>query len=274
MARAPLLSLWLFAVLVLAACGDSSGPDATPGAGAAVRGKITVFAAASLTDAFSEIAARFEEGHPGTKVKFNFGGSPTLRTQLEQGARADVFASADAAQMDLALKSRVVESAGAVFAGNSLVIITPASNPGKLAAPADLARAGLKLVLAAPEVPAGSYARQMLVNLEKDPAIGAGFSGRVLRNVLSNESNVKQVVAKVQLGEADAGIVYSSDVTPSVAPALKVISVPSQFNVMAGYPIAVTRAASNHATAMAFIDFVLSDQGQRVLKRFGFSPPS
>jgi len=274
MARAPLLALWLFAVLVLASCGDSSGPDVTAGAGAAVRGKITVFAAASLTDAFTEIAARFEEAHPGTEVEFNFGGSPTLRTQLDQGARADVFASADAAQMDLALKSRVVESTGSVFGGNSLVIITPASNPARLAAPADLARAGLKLVLAAPEVPAGSYARQMLVNLERDPAIGAGFSDRVLRNVVSNESNVKQVVAKVQLGEADAGIVYSSDVTPSVASALNVIAVPSQFNVNTQYPIAVTREASNQAAATAFIVFVLSDRGQQVLKKLGFSPPS
>ncbi len=273
------IALSLIAVLtlaLLAACGDSSGPDATevPGTTPVVRGKLTVFAASSLTDAFNEIATAFTRKYPGTEVEFNFQGSPTLRTQLEQGARADIYASADQAQMDLALKSGVVESAGEVFVRNSLVIITPSSNPAKLATPGDLGKAGLKLVLAAPEVPVGSYSRQMLASMEKDASFGASFSDKVLKNVVSNESNVKQVVAKVQLGEADAGVVYGSDVTPSVASALNVIAVPTQFNVLAEYPIAIVRDGGNPAAAQALIDYVLSHAGQQIFKKYGLTPVS
>jgi molybdate transport system substrate-binding protein len=229
-----------------------------------------VFAAASLTDSFNEIAKAFEAKYPGVEVTFSFGGSPTLRTQLEQGARADVFASADQNQMNLALQNGAVASAGQVFVRNSLVVITPKDNPGKISALSDLKKSGLKLVLAAPEVPVGAYARQALTSMDKDAAYGAGFSEAVLKNVVSLESNVKQVVAKVELGEADAGIVYGTDVTPSVAPKLATIAIPTQFNVIAEYPIALTKSPGNAAAAQAFIDFVLSSAGQTVLKKYNF----
>jgi molybdate transport system substrate-binding protein len=269
------LALAAAAVLLAAtACAGSAGPGATPRPGSAVQGKLIVFAASSLTDAFNEVAAAFEARHPGTQVQFNFAGSPTLRAQLEQGARADVFASADTIQMGQALQSGVVASAGQVFARNSLVIIMPAANNAAIASPGDLARSGLKLVLANPDVPVGGYTRQMLQAMDKDPALGSGFSARVLKNVVSNESNVKQVVAKVQLGEADAGVVYATDVTPSLASSLKQVTVPAQFNVVADYPIALVKGSRNPRAGQAFIDFVLGADGQGILKKYGFTGAS
>ena len=262
-------------VALVAACGGgstSSGPGQAlrPSGATVLTGKITVFAAASLTDAFSEIGAAFEVKNRGLSLEFNFAGSPVLRTQLEQGARADVYASADTVQMANAVQSGVVAGPGTVFVRNSLVLITPSDNPGRITVPADLAKPGLKLVLANKDVPAGNYAHQVLALMEKDPSIGAGFSNRVLKNLVSEESDVKQVVAKVQLGEADAGVVYGTDVTPSVAHKLKTVAVPAQFNVKAEYLIAPVKGASNPAAAQGFIDFVLSSDGQAILKRFGF----
>jgi molybdate transport system substrate-binding protein len=267
----PTAVLALLVVASLAVSCADDGPASSPGGVTGpVAGRITVFAASSLTDSFNEIARDFEVRYPGVEVRFNFGGSPTLRTQLEQGARADVFASADQSQMDLALQNGAVASAGRVFVRNSLVVITPRDNPGRINALADLRRSGLKLVLAAPEVPVGAYARQALSAMDKDPAYGAGFSDAVLKNVVSLESNVKQVVAKVELGEADAGIVYGTDVTPSVAPKLAEIAIPPQFNVIAEYPIALTQSPGNAPAAQAFIDFVLSSAGQTILKKYNF----
>jgi molybdate transport system substrate-binding protein len=231
-----------------------------------------VFAAASLTDAFTEIAAEFERANPGAEVTFNFAASSALRAQLEQGARADAFASADTAQMNTARQNGVISGQETIFARNSLVIITPKANPGGVSAPRDLSKSGLKLVLAAPEVPVGNYARQMLMNMDRDPATyGAGFNEAALKNLASNESNVRQVVAKVELGEADAGIVYGTDVTASVAPNLNVIQVPGAVNVIAEYPIAVTKEARNGRAGQAFVDYVLSPAGQAILKKYSFA---
>ncbi len=268
-ARRPLaLTAALLAALALACGGDSAAE--TPADGS-LRGRITIFAAASLTDAFGEIANRFEALHPATEVVFNFAGSPTLCLQLELGARADVFASADQAQMERAQASGSVRADDAVFARNRLVVIVPAANPAAIGALADLQRDGLKLVIADEAVPAGAYTRQLLAALAADPAFGAGFTDAVLANVVSLESNVKQVVAKVELGEADAGVVYSSDVTPAVAPRLTWIEVPTALNVRAEYAVALTREAANAAVARAFVDFLLSPPAQAVMRQHGFS---
>lgn len=267
------LVLALFVAAMAVACGDDAGPSPTPDPSATaqpISGGLTVFAAASLTDAFNELATEFKKANPGVEVTFNFAGSPALRTQLEQGARADIYASADLAQMDAAKKSGVVTGSDKIFVRNSLVVITPKDNPGKISTLADLKKSGLKLVLAAPEVPVGNYARQMFTNMEKDATYGAGFSDAVLKNVVSNESNVKQVVAKVELGEADAGVVYGTDVTLSVAPKLATIAVPAQFNVIAEYPIALTKDAGNTRAGQAFIDFIFSAAGQTILKKYNF----
>jgi molybdate transport system substrate-binding protein len=273
-----LAAVFALGALAISACGDGSDDDGpTPTAPAAANatpaplsGSITVFAAASLTDAFHEIATEFKKTNPGVEINFNFQGSSALRTQLEQGARADVFASADTVQMDAAKKSGVIAAGDKVFVRNSLVLITPKTNPANVKSVADLKNSGLKLVLAAPEVPVGNYARQMLTRADSDPAFGAGFSDAVLKNLVSNESNVKQVVAKVQLGEADAGIVYGSDVTPSVAGELTSIAVPASINPIAEYPIALVKGASNAKAAQAFVDFVTGSSGQSILKKWGF----
>jgi molybdate transport system substrate-binding protein len=264
------------ASLAAGACGGGSNDDAdatpTSSASAArpLSGAVTVFAAASLTDAFNEIGTAFKKANPGVEVTFNFAGSAALRTQLEQGARADVFASADTMQMNSARQSGVIAEDGKIFVRNSLTMITPANNRGGVNAVADLKKPGLKLVLAAPEVPVGNYTRQMLTKASADPAYGASFSEDVLKNLVSNEANVKQVVTKVELGEADVGIVYGSDVTPSVAPKLKTVAIPASINIIAEYPIALTEDASNPRAAQAFIDFVSSSAGQDILMKWGF----
>ena len=230
---------------------------------------LTVFAAASLTDAFTEIGRDFEAAHPGVTVAFNFGGSQNLRTQLELGAVADVFASANQKEMEGAETAGLVVSGTAqVFLTNQLVVILPKDNPGRVEKLEDLARPGLKLVLAAEDVPVGSYSRQVLEELETQ--FGAGFKDKTLANVVSNEDNVKQIVAKVQLGEADAGLVYGSDAV--AAPELKTLAIPTEFNVIAQYPIAALARAPHLALAQAFVDYVLSSAGQAVLEKWGFTP--
>src|SRR5688572_259019 len=253
------------------ACGgsDSASQPSSPG-DTSVRGKITVFAAASLTDSFNEIKAEFIRKNPRADIEFQFAGSPALRTQLEHGARADIFASADVPNMTQAVSAGIVKDAGKIFVRNSLVIVTPKRNTANITRPQDLNKSGIKLVLAAPEVPVGNYARQSFALMEKDAAYGTGFSAAVLKNVVSNESNVKQVVTKVQLGEADAGVVYGTDVTKDVAADLNVIQIPNALNVIAEYPIALTRTPGNAAVATAFIAFVTGPEGEAILKKYGF----
>jgi len=241
-----------------------------------IQGQLTIFTAASLTDAFKEMGTNIEQANPGTKVIFNFAGSPTLRTQLAQGARADVFASADEPNMQGAQKEGTIASEPRLFVRNQLVAIVPAANPAQVMRLQDLAKPGVKLVLTNKEVPVGNYSRQALAKMSQDAAFGSEFATRVLANLVSEETNVKQVVAKVQLGEADAGIVYSSDVTPAVRGAVQVLAILEAFNVIAHYPIAVVHEAPNAAGARAFIDYVLSSAGQAILTKHGFlavAPP-
>jgi molybdate transport system substrate-binding protein len=234
--------------------------------------ELTVFAASSLTDAFKEIGAAFEVANPGVKVSFNFGASSQLRTQLGQGASADLFASADQAQMDRARQANLLQGEDRVFARNRLVVIVPASNPGKVRDLTDLARPGLKLVTAGPEVPVGIYAQTALERMAQEPAFGADFKERVNANVVSREPNVRQVVAKVHLGEADAAIVYASDVTPDLAPRIGRLELPDRFNVLANYPIAMLRGASSAVAAERFAAYLLGPAGQSALAKWGFIP--
>lgn len=253
------LAITLLAMSLLAACIPAADQPRT----------LNVFAAASLTEAFTEIGAAFEAANPGVTVTFNFAGSQALRTQIEEGAPADVFASANTKEMDaLVAGSLAAAEAPQVFLTNRLVLILPADNPGELTTLEELARPGVKLVLAAEEVPVGNYSRQSLEKMNS--AYGADYKDKVLANVVSNEDNVKQVVAKVQLGEADAGIVYSSDA--AAAPDLKFIEIPAEWNVVAEYPIAALSGSENAELAEQFIAFVLSDEGQSVLSKWGFGP--
>lgn len=230
---------------------------------------LTVFAAASLTDAFTEIGKDFEILHPGITMSFNFGGSQNLRTQIEQGAPADIFASANAKEMDaLVTGNLVAANTPKIFLTNQLVVILPEENPAGIESLEDLAQPGLKLVLAAEEVPAGRYARQILENLSS--LYGADYKDNVLANVVSNEDNIRQAVTKVQLGEADASIVYVSDTV--AMPDLQKIEIPSERNVIAEYPIAPLISSENTELAGAFIDYVTSSKGQSTLAKWGFTP--
>jgi len=235
-------------------------------------GSVTVFAAASLTESFRELGRVFEQQHPGTTVQFSFAGSQQLALQLEQGAPADVFASADHRWMDHVKDKGLVEGETPVFARNRLVVIVPRTNPARIGRLEDLMRRGTKVVLAAEQVPVGQYSRDVLRKLAASPSFPPDYDRRVLANVVSQEENVKSVVSKVQLGEADAGMVYRSDVTQAVARYVTDLEIPEASNVIAEYPIAVLKSARNAESARQFVDLVRSGEGQRVLQAHRFIP--
>ncbi len=235
-------------------------------------GSLQVFAAASLADAFAELGRRFEATHPGLSVRFNFAGSQQLAAQIGQGAAADVFASADERWMRAVEARGQLASEARIFARNELVVILPRTNPGRVRGLADLARGGLRLVLGADAVPVGRYARTALHHLSGHGGLGADYAARVLRNVVSDEENVKSVVGKVQLAEADAGIVYRSDVTPAVARFVTVLAIPAGANVAAAYPIALVQGGGQPDAAREFVTLVLSPEGQGVLANRGLLP--
>jgi molybdate transport system substrate-binding protein len=259
--------------LLLAACGATATPLTVPATTAATAsGELTVFAAASLTDAFNEMKTELERANPGLKITYQFAASNALRTQLEQGAKADIFASADQNQMDNAAKAGLVEGQGTLFIRNRLVVIVPKNNPAKIEKLQDLAKPGVKIVTAQKEVPVGAYTIAALEKVSRDGAFGADFQPRVEANIVSREANVRQVVGKVELGEADAAVAYLSDVTPKVVPAVTTIDIPDQFNTIAAYPINPLKFSANPTAAKVFIDYVLSPAGQAILKKNNFVP--
>ncbi len=251
------LVLCMLLALSLAACSPR----------AAAQEELLVFAASSLTDAFEQIGTAYEQAHPGVDVLFNFGSSSTLAAQLIEGAAADIYASANPAQMQNVLAAALIAEQPQLFATNRLTIIVPADNPASLHSPQDLAHADIALVLAAPGVPIREYSDQAIAMLG-----GADFQAAVYANLVSEEENVRVVVTKVSLGEADAGIVYTSDLTPEVSAKIQQIEIPDAANVIAAYPIAPLADAPSPELAADFIAFVLSAEGQRVLSQWGFGP--
>jgi molybdate transport system substrate-binding protein len=253
--RIRLAAVVAVAGLVLAACGGEH--DTSSGGSSASPAEIKVFAAASLTAAFTELGQQYSSANGGTKVTFNFAGSQALATQIQQGAPADVFASADIPNMD---KVKDLVGTPQNFASNLLQVVVEKGNPKGVRTLENLADPDLKVVLAAPDVPAGKYAQQAL---EK--------AGVTVKPV-SQEDNVKAVVTKVSLGEADAGIVYVTDVTAG-GDKVEGVDIPEELNVVATYPIATVKASKAPDKAEAFMDLVVSAQGQQVLKQYGFLPP-
>jgi molybdate transport system substrate-binding protein len=232
--------------------------------------ELLVFAASSLTDAFDEMIRAFEVQNPGVRVVINYGGSSGLATQLLEGGVADIFASANSAQMQRVVDAGEIVDDPQTFATNRLVVIVPSDNPGGIETLADLANPGLLLILAMRGVPVRDYTDQMFAEMAADPAYGSAYSAAVYANLVSEEENVRQVAAKVALGEADAGVVYTSDITPDLADRVRQIEVPDAYNVIAAYPIAHLANAPHPDAAAAFLAFVLSDEGQSILNRWGF----
>jgi molybdate transport system substrate-binding protein len=262
--------LLLVVLLVSAACTPASLPSAAAITPASPK-TLTVLAAASLSESFTELGKLFETQNPGVKVVFSFAGSQQLAQQLDQGAEADVFASASKKYMDTAVTSkRVNQDDSKVFVKNRLVVIFPKANPGGVKEIKDLAKAGLKLDLADKAVPVGQYSLDFLDKAVKDAALGARFKEDVLKNVVSYEDNVKSVVAKVSLGEADAGIVYVTDISADAAAKIDKLDIPDALNTIATYPIAPIADSKNADLARAFVALVLSPDGQAVMAKYGF----
>ena len=255
----------LLSALMLFVLDAGPAIAAAPDRGRAGGATLTVFAAASLRDVFGELGSTFERAHPGVKAQFNFAGSQELRTQIEQGAAADVFASADTKHMDAARRAGLVD-APSVFATNVPVIVVPADNPAKVKSLADLTTVK-RLVIGTPEVPIGAYTLRILDKARS--RYGADFPKRVQARVASQEFNVRQVLAKVSLGEADAGIVYRTDAR-SAGDKVRIVEIPGGFNVVAEYPIATVTRAPNAELARAWVALVTGPTGQVALERAGF----
>lgn len=260
----------LFSTLFLlwGCAGEGSSNSAPPAI------TLNVFAAASLTDTFTEIGETFSTANPGVEIVFNFAGSNQLATQIAAGAPADLFASANPAQMEAVIASgEILSSTQQTFAQNQLVVITPADNPAGISTLHDLARPTVKLIFAAAEVPVGRYTLTFLDKAAADPQFGTEYSEAVLANVVSQEANVRAVLTKIMLGEGDAGIVYTSDVGAATE-AITQIEIPADLNTVASYPIAPLVGSEHGVMAQQFIDYLLSSTGQQVLGRYGFVPVS
>jgi molybdate transport system substrate-binding protein len=260
----------LLIVIFLTGCSalpPTSAPDAAPAASDAVT--LKVFAPSSMTDAAKELAAAYETANPGVKLAIEIGHSPTQRLQLTQGATGDVFITASQKDMDDAVTDGSVGSGAArVFAMNQLTVVLPPENPANLASLEDLANDGIRLLVAVVDTPIGKVTLTSMDKMEQQ--LGPGFKDRVLANVVSNEAGVKPIVSKLQLGEADAGVVFVTDAV--AAPALKTLEIPPELNVITQLNIAPLATAPNPEEAAAFVAFVTSADGQTILKKWGFLP--
>ena len=260
-----LLILAVSSALLLASCGDSGEGGSGSPSGSPEAVEITVSAASSLTAAFTDMGAAFEDANSGVTVTFNFGPSDGLATQIDEGAPVDVFASASPTWMDLVQDEGPGVTGRTDFARNRLAIIVPSENPAGIENLDDLTEDGVQLVLAAEGVPAGDYAREIFAN--------AGITKAALANVVSNEEDVKAVMTKTVSGDADAGIGYVTDVTPELADQISLITIPDDVNVIATYPIAVVTGSQEADLAQRFVDYVLG-AGQQTLADYGFLPSS
>lgn len=252
---------WLIFLFLIFSCGQI-------GCQGVASQELIVFAASSLTDAFNELGRAFEANREGVRVLFNYGGSSQLATQLNEGGVADLFASANGEQMVAVINGgRVAPGRDLLFLSNHLTIIVPADNPANIQTLEHLGQPNIQLILAVGGVPIRQYTDQMVAVMPPQ------FQEQFYANLVSEEENVRQIVAKVALGEADAGIVYNSDVTPDVSGRVQQIAIPATQNIIATYPIAPLANAPHPELAQQFIDFVLSPEGQTILRKWGFGPP-
>lgn len=268
-----ILSVSILLVFILALAGCSSPtPTASPSLAPTTAPQnisLKIFAPSSLTDAAKDITTAYEAANPGVKLAIEFGHTPTQRLQFTQGASGDIFITASQKDMNDAITdTTVTQGANKVFATNQLVVILPANNPGNVQTLQDLAKPGLRLLVAVVDTPIGKVTLDMLAKMDKQ--FGAGFKDKVVANVVSNESGVKPIVSKIKLGEADAGIVYVTDAVS--APELKTISIPAELNMVMQLNVAPLAKAANPDHAAKFTAYLVSTEGQAILKKWGFLP--
>jgi len=275
------VSIAALAVL-LAACsgGATPAPSApAPSAAASVAaqasaapGGLTIYAAASLKTVLAKVKTAYEAANPGTTLTISTDSSSALETKIEQGAPADVFLSADTSNPQKLVDQGLAAGSLTKFAGNLLTVIVPKANPAGIQTPADLARSGVKVIAAGDTVPITKYATQLVANLARQPGYPADFVAKYTANIVSREDNVAAVVAKIELGEGDAGIVYVTDAKTSTK--VTTIRVPDAANVPATYGGVVVNASTNVAAAQAFLAWLAGPDGQASLASFGFLPRS
>jgi len=248
--------------------GGSGGGSGDGGEGGG--GTLTVLAGSSLTDAFGELAKTFEEQNPGVEVRQSFESSSTLLAQIQQGAPADVFASASEEEMDTATKDGLGYGEPEVFVKNREVVMVPKDNPAGIEGFRDVAKPGVKLVLAERGVPAADYALEILGKADEE--YGAGFEKDVLSNVVSREADVRASVNRVVVGDADATFGYASDFTPDIRDRVDIVPIPPDLNIIATYPVAALKDAKDPELARKWVNLVTGEEGQRVLDKWGFEP--
>lgn len=264
----------ILVALVVAACsggGTTAAPATTPASQAAGGTELTILAAASLKGALAKAKTAYEAANPGTTLTISTDSSSALETQIEQGSPADVFLSADTTNPQKLVDAGHGLGTPTAFAGNKLAVIVPTDNPGGVSSARDLAKADLKVIAAGDEVPITKYATKLVANLAKEAGYPADFVAAYNANVASKEDNVKAVVAKIELGEGDAGIVYVTDAAASDK--VKDIDVPDSANVPATYAGVVVEPSRNQDAAAKFLSWFAGPDGQAILGSFGFLPP-
>ncbi len=271
LARALLVPLAL--CMLFAACGQSTNSGSSSATATPTPVTLNVFAASSLNASFTAIQTQYKQNHPNVKIVYNFAGSQTLVQQITQGAPADIFAAADQTNMKKVTDAGLA-TAPQTFADNTLAIIVPASNPAHITDLKDLANKGVKIDVAASTVPVGTYTLQVLANAGKASGYGSAYESEVKANFVSQEDEDTAIVQKVELDEVDAGIVYSTDVTAAAASKVKFISIPATLNIIAQYPIVVLKSSKNANDAQAFVQYILSSDGQAILAKYRFLPPT
>jgi molybdate transport system substrate-binding protein len=262
------------AVAITTACGGGSTPrPASSGAtGRVAAAPLTILGAASLKGALDKVKTAWESSHPGSMLTISTDSSAALETQIEQGAPADVFVAADTTNPKKLVDKALTDGAAVNVAGNVLAIVVPTANPARIQTPFDLARPAVKIIAAGDEVPITKYANQAVATLARQPGAPADFAAAYASNVVSREDNVKAVIAKIELSEGDAGIVYVTDARASTKVAA--VALPDSANVPATYAGVVVKTSAHAATAHAFLDWLAGPTGQAILETFGFLPPA
>jgi len=264
-------------LVVLGACSNGGATPAAPttvtsGSPSAAPAALTIYAAASLKGVLDKARPAYEAANPGTTLTISTDSSATLETQIEQGAPADVFLSADTSNPKKLVDKGLAAGKAVTFAANELTIIVPTANPAGIRTATDLAKAGVKVIAAGDAVPITKYATQLVANLAKETDDPPNFVAAYTANVASREDNVKAIVAKIELGEGDAGIVYVTDAKASTK--VTTVDVPGTANVPASYSGVVVKASKNAAAAEAFLTWFAGPDGQAILSSFGFLRPS